>query len=92
MLPNRIVTATTLQVFMARPAAFAKQLRQWRERRALSQLSLANKAGISQRHLSFLELDRAAPSRDMVMRLALALEVPMRQHNALLIAAGFAPV
>ena len=47
---------------------------------------------ISQRHLSFLELGRASPSRDMVMRLAAALDVPLRQHNALLIAAGFAPV
>ena len=46
---------------------------------------------ISQRHLSFMELGRASPSRDMVMRLAAALDVPLRQHNALLIAAGFAP-
>src|SRR5260370_20700287 len=47
---------------------------------------------MSKRHLSFRELGRASPSRDMVMRLAVALDVPLRQHNALLIAAGFAPV
>jgi transcriptional regulator with XRE-family HTH domain len=55
-------------------------------------LALAGKAGISQRHVAFLELGRASPSREMVDRLAAALEVPMRQHNALLVAAGFAPV
>jgi transcriptional regulator with XRE-family HTH domain len=73
-------------------ASFAAKLRWWRERRGLSQLALAGRAGISQRHLSFLELARATPSRQMVMRLAEALDVPLRQHNALLLAAGFAPV
>jgi len=58
----------------------------------VSQLELAGRADISQRHLSFLELGRASPSRDMVTRLAVALDVPLRQHNALLVAAGFAPV
>jgi transcriptional regulator with XRE-family HTH domain len=67
-------------------------LRQWRRRRGWSQLELAGRAEISQRHLSFLELGRAAPSREMVLRLADTLDVPLRQHNALLIAAGFAPV
>jgi len=70
---------------------FPDRLRWWRARRGLSQLALAGRAEISQRHLSFLELGRAGPSRDMVMRLATALEVPLRQHNALLVAAGFAP-
>jgi transcriptional regulator with XRE-family HTH domain len=77
---------------MAEDTGFAGALRRWRERRGLSQLALAGRAEISQRHLSFLELGRAAPSRDMVMRLAAALDVPLRQHNALLVAAGFAPV
>jgi transcriptional regulator with XRE-family HTH domain len=72
-------------------AGFAAKLREWRARRGLSQLELAGRAGISQRHLSFLELGRAQPSRQMVMRLAEALDVPLRQHNALLLAAGFAP-
>jgi transcriptional regulator with XRE-family HTH domain len=71
---------------------FASELRRWRQRRGWSQLDLAGRADISQRHLSFLELGRAAPSRDMVLRLASTLDVPLRQHNALLIAAGFAPV
>ena len=72
--------------------SFATMLRWWRRHRALSQLELAGRADISQRHLSFLELGRASPSREMVMRLATALDVPLRQQNALLIAAGFAPV
>jgi transcriptional regulator with XRE-family HTH domain len=67
-------------------------LRWWRRHRSTSQLELAGRAEISQRHLSFLELGRSAPSRAMVLRLAAALEVPLRQQNALLLAAGFAPV
>jgi transcriptional regulator with XRE-family HTH domain len=72
--------------------AFAATLRAWRRRRGLSQMALAARAGISLRHLGFLEVARAAPSRDMVMRLAAALDIPLRQHNTLLMAAGFAPV
>jgi transcriptional regulator with XRE-family HTH domain len=71
---------------------FAARLRWWRRRRGWSQLDLAARAEISQRHLSFLELGRASPSREMVIRLATALDVPLRQHNVLLLAAGFAPV
>jgi len=67
-------------------------LRFWRRRRGWSQLDLAGRAEISQRHLSFLELGRTSPSRDMVVRLASVLDVPLRQQNALLLAAGFAPV
>ena len=77
---------------MSSEPEFAVMLRQWRRRRGWPQLELAGRAEISQRHLSFLELGRAAPSREMVLRLAEALDVPLRQHNALLIAAGFAPV
>jgi transcriptional regulator with XRE-family HTH domain len=80
------------QAFMATQQSFASRLRWWRQHRGLSQLDLAGRAEISQRHLSFLELGRALPSREMVMRLAAALDVPLRQHNALLLAAGFAPV
>jgi transcriptional regulator with XRE-family HTH domain len=72
--------------------AFAAKLRTWRHRRRVSQLELAGRAEISQRHLSFLELGRSAPSREMVLRLADALEVPLREQNALMVAAGFAPV
>lgn len=67
-------------------------LRNWRQRRRLSQLDLALAAEVSQRHLSFIESGRASPSRDMVLRLAEALAVPLRERNALLAAAGFAPV
>lgn len=76
---------------MAGETTFAARLRSWRKRRGLSQLALAGRAGISQRHLSFLELGRASPSREMVDRLAAALDIPLRQHNAFLLAAGFAP-
>jgi transcriptional regulator with XRE-family HTH domain len=70
---------------------FAGRLRWWRERRGFSQLDLAGTADTSQRHLSFLESGRTAPSRDMVLRLSAALDLPLRQQNALLLAAGFAP-
>jgi transcriptional regulator with XRE-family HTH domain len=66
-------------------------LREWRQRRHLSQLDLAGDAEISARHLSFVETGRAAPSRDMVLRLAERLDVPLRERNVLLVAAGFAP-
>ena len=67
-------------------------LRDWRRRRQLSQLNLASLAQISQRHLSFLESGRAAPSRGMLLHLAERLEVPLRERNAILLAAGFAPL
>jgi transcriptional regulator with XRE-family HTH domain len=67
-------------------------LRQWRARRRLSQLELAGQAEISTRHLSFVETGRTAPSREMVLHLAERLEVPLRERNLLLLAAGFAPV
>jgi transcriptional regulator with XRE-family HTH domain len=67
-------------------------LRDWRSRRHLSQLALATEARISTRHLSYLETGRARPSRDMVLHLAEHLDVPLRERNVLLAAAGFAPV
>src|ERR1700730_17807365 len=91
ILPSGIVAATTWQVLMLSQQSFASRLRWWRQHRGLSQLDLAGRAEISQRHLSFLELGRASPSREMVDRLAAALDIPLRQHNALLMAAGFAP-
>jgi transcriptional regulator with XRE-family HTH domain len=66
-------------------------IREWRGRRRMSQLDLALEAEISQRHLSFVESGRATPSRDMVIRLAQQLDVPLRQQNRMLLAAGFAP-
>jgi transcriptional regulator with XRE-family HTH domain len=67
-------------------------LRTWRERRRLTQLELALQAEVSTRHLSFLETGRSSPSREMILHLADQLEVPLRERNQLLLAAGFAPV
>jgi transcriptional regulator with XRE-family HTH domain len=67
-------------------------LREWRQRRRLSQLELACDAGISTRHLSFVETGRAQPSRDMLLHLSEQLEVPVRERNVLLVAAGYAPI
>ncbi len=67
-------------------------LRSWRDRRRLSQMELALEADVSTRHLSFLETGRARPSREMIVRLAEHLDVPLRERNDLLPAAGFAPV
>ena len=67
-------------------------LREWRQRRRMSQLDLALEAEISQRHLSFIESGRATPSREMLLHLAERLSVPLRERNPLLLAAGFAPV
>ncbi|WP_291296678.1 helix-turn-helix domain-containing protein [Elioraea sp.] len=76
---------------IATDQGFGPLLRQWRERRRLSQLAVALEGGISTRHLSYLETGRARPSRAMVLRLADQLEVPLRDQNVLLLAAGYAP-
>jgi transcriptional regulator with XRE-family HTH domain len=67
-------------------------LRGWRQRRRLSQLDVSARAAISTRHLSFLETGRARPSREMVLHLAEELDVPLRERNTLLVAAGYAPI
>src|SRR5262245_55515881 len=67
-------------------------LREWRMRRRMSQLDLALEAEISTRHLSFLETGRAQPSREMVLHLSDQLEIPLRERNVILVAAGFAPI
>jgi transcriptional regulator with XRE-family HTH domain len=72
--------------------SFGSVLRHWRLARRMSQLTLATEAEISSRHLSFLETGRAEPSREMVLLLASVLDVPLREQNALLVAAGFAPI
>jgi transcriptional regulator with XRE-family HTH domain len=66
-------------------------LREWRTRRRVSQLELATRAETTQRHVSFIESGRSTPGRSMVIRLAESLEVPIRERNELLLAAGFAP-
>jgi transcriptional regulator with XRE-family HTH domain len=72
--------------------SFASSLRQWRNLRKLSQMELAFRAGLSQRHLSFLETGRAQPSRESVLQICTALDVPLRERNTLLTHAGFASV
>jgi transcriptional regulator with XRE-family HTH domain len=71
--------------------ALGGTLRGWRDRRRVSQLELALSAGTTQRHVSFIESGRSVPGRGMVLRLAEALQVPLRERNALLLAAGYAP-
>ena len=76
---------------MHQDSSFGEQLRQWRQRRRISQLDLAAEADLSTRHLSFVETGRSKPSRELVMRLAEVLELPLRSRNALLLSAGYAP-
>ncbi|MEU7739932.1 helix-turn-helix transcriptional regulator [Nonomuraea sp. NPDC049158] len=71
---------------------FASELRRWRSSRRVSQLELANRAGTTQRHLSFIERGRSRPGRAIVVRLAESLELSLRERNGLLLAAGYAPV
>lgn len=71
---------------------FGTLLRQWRDRRSLSQFELALTSQVSQRHISFLESGRAKPSQEMVLQLATVLEIPLRHQNLMLSAAGFAPI
>lgn len=83
--------ATTMTLTTERNQPVGELLRAWRERRRLSQMALALDAEVSTRHLSFLETGRARPSREMLLRLAEHLAVPLRERNALLLAAGYAP-
>jgi transcriptional regulator with XRE-family HTH domain len=73
-------------------SGFGPRLQQWRKTRRLSQLALATEAEISPRHLCFVETGRARPSREMVLILASVLDIPLRERNGLLLAAGFAPI
>jgi transcriptional regulator with XRE-family HTH domain len=86
---NRHVS--TARTERSQPLHIGEYLRDWRQRRHRSQLDLAVDAEISARHLSFVETGRASPSREMVMKLAERLDVPLRERNVLLVAAGYAP-
>jgi transcriptional regulator with XRE-family HTH domain len=77
---------------LASPARVGPLLRDWRRRRRLSQLDLALEAGVSARHVSFVETGRSRPSAEMLLHLAEQLDVPLRDRNGLLMAAGYAPV
>ena len=81
----------TARAERTQPVHIGDHLREWRQRRHLSQLDLAVDAEVSARHLSFVETGSATPSRDMVLKLAERLEVPLRERNVLLVAAGYAP-
>ncbi|HZO81695.1 MAG TPA: helix-turn-helix transcriptional regulator [Candidatus Binataceae bacterium] len=74
------------------PAGVGPLLRRWREARRMSQLELALEAEVSARHISFLETGRAQPSKEMVLTLSNVLDVPLRERNLLLLAAGYAPL
>lgn len=87
-----MITTPTLPVTPAAARSASDMLRAWRLRRRMSQLDLACEAEISTRHLSFLETGRSQPSREMLLRLAERLEIPLRERNALLMAGGFAPL
>ncbi len=76
---------------MKEKCSFGEQIKRWRMARGTSQLALAAEAGVSSRHLSFLETGRSRPSRKMVERLAEPLDLPLRARNDLLFSAGFAP-
>ena len=85
------MTTATKAATMTAQAPVGELLREWRERRRLSQLALALEADVSARHVSFVETGKSRPSREMLLRLAERLEVPLRDRNRLLHAGGFAP-
>lgn len=96
-VPHTAPHTAPLAATLARPHAppsgsVGPLVREWRQRRRLSQLALALEADVSQRHLSFVESGRAQPSREMVLRLAERLDVPLRDRNQFLLAAGYAPM
>src|ERR1700720_4830525 len=89
--PAMNAQSATAPAERTQPVHIGDHLREWRQRRHLSQPDLAGDAEIPARHLSFVETGRAAPSREMVLKLAERLDVPLRERNVLLVAAGFAP-
>ena len=89
---NTSSSKSAIRVMASSANSIGALLRTWRERRRLSQLELAGAADISARHMSFLETGRSVPSRAMLLRLAERLEIPLRERNALLLSAGYAPM
>jgi len=90
-VPTQRTRAENAQPGRGTPAGGGELLRQWRQRRRRSQLDLALDTGVSARHLSFVETGRSQPSRGLLLALAEQLEVPLRERNALMLAAGYAP-
>jgi transcriptional regulator with XRE-family HTH domain len=91
-ITSQVMVLVTYGFPMASTRPVGELLRWWRDRRKLSQLDLSIDAGISTRHLSFVETGRSTPSRDMVLRVAEHLDVPLRERNQLLVSAGYAPL
>lgn len=91
-MEQQAIKHTVVALNSQQPTTFGAILKQWRDRRSLSQLELALVSQVSQRHISFLESGRAKPSQEMILQLAKVLEVPLRQQNLMLSAAGFAPI
>src|SRR5215469_11270642 len=87
----RVARVTTMTALAAEPAPVGRLLRDWRERRRLTQLDLALRAEVSARHLSFVETGRSRPTSEMILRLARHLDVPLRERNVLLLSGGYAP-
>ena len=87
-----LVASEVVFLHMTEPTGAGPLLRRWREARRFSQLELALEAEVSARHLSFVETGRATPSREMLLTLATVLDVPLRERNVLLLAAGYAPI
>lgn len=87
-----IVFPSTVVPCDVRADSFPHLLKNWRQKRRLSQLDLALTSGVSQRHISFLESGRAHPSRDMILKISETLAVPLRERNSWLVAGGFAPL
>jgi transcriptional regulator with XRE-family HTH domain len=89
--PSAWASVTTTPATSRHASRVGKLLQSWRDVRGMSQLALALEANVSPRHVSFVETGRARPSREMVLQLANALDIPLREQNALLLAAGYAP-
>jgi transcriptional regulator with XRE-family HTH domain len=87
----RVTRVTSTTAVTPEPAPVGRLLRDWRERRRLTQLDLALRAEVSARHLSFVETGRSRPTSQMILRLAQHLEVPLRERNVLLLSGGYAP-
>src|SRR5215813_10761508 len=88
----RSIQSGAAQKAASNASAFGRLLKDWRGRRGFSQLDLAVAARTTQRHLSFVESGRAKPSREMILRLAATMSLSLRQQNALMLAAGYAPI
>lgn len=86
------MSSPAVEIKLAADSGFPLLLKTWRQKRRLSQLDLALSSGVSQRHVSFLESARAKPSRSMILQLSETLDVPLRERNEWLTAAGFAPI